>query len=329
MKRRVCPEVVVVREEEEAIGVKEVWTDIIYPFLYNEGIGFWVNLCLVSKNWMTMVGGIRGISLVKLSSAGAQQNEVMKRFGGSVKKCFDFDSGIAENMEFFPLEYCNYWYRVSGLSHLTSLTLPSHIGIENIDKMVNLTHLTIEVNYIAHIHLSEVTTLKYLCLTIASRYSYTKVITLSLPLKSKIEYLWSNKMGVFKDMDYSGRGRFGGGGGGDNYFEGNWVKGIRQGKGSVFMNGGYTRFEGVWENNKVAGGDIKDDWSSYTGYVEEDYISEGDIVIYKNGYGEDSRLNGVVYKGFHLNGMKHGEGRLYVCGTLVKTGEWRFDELCK
>jgi hypothetical protein len=325
MKRHVCPEVVEVREE--AIGVKEVWTDIIYPFLYNEGIKFWMVLCLVSKNWMTMVGGIRGFSLVELSSAGVQQNEVMKRFGGSVEKRFGFGFG-PENMEFFPIEYCNRWYKVSGLSHLTSLTLPSHIGIENIHKMINLTHLTIEVNYISHINLSEVTTLKYLCLNISKYCFSTNVISLCLPLKSKIEYLRSNNMKVFKDMGYNGRGRYGRDDG-RNYFEGNWVGGIRHGNGSVFMLGGYTRFEGVWENNEVVKGNIRDHVSSYDGCVEEDYTRRDDISVYRNGYGKDSSLGGRVYEGFYLNGSKHGDGKAYKNGVLVKEGEWRFGEFCE
>jgi hypothetical protein len=310
-------------DEEEAIAVKEVWTDIILPFLYDMRIGFWADLCAVSRGWMKMVGKISSIVLYGGISI---HDEVMKRFGGSIDEGQTIDFGNDKDYEknygheFHPLATRIDWYKVSGLLHLKSLTLSSNIAFRDFDKMVHLTSLTIKIKYFISLNLSKLTTLKHLCINVSPIYSNSlHSMRKWLPLGSKIEYLESNVGSVFKEMGYTGRGKCGKSW---CHFEGNWLNGIRHGSGVCRYNNNI--FDGVWVMGFVSDGNLECSDYSYKGDVIENQNNHYDLnSVYRSGDGRSVSGN-QVYEGSFACGVKHGSGKLYEDDVFVREEEWYY-----
>jgi hypothetical protein len=228
MKRQVNHEAGEVGEVQEVIGVREVWTDTIFPFLYKEKVDFWAVLCLVSHKWMKMVSEIKTIQLGK-----KPKKEVLARFGGTIE-VLDFRGGIIDkNKEFnllYKLEKWDNLYTFSGPLHVTKLTLPYNIGLSNPTNMTNLIHLTINIGKFIPTNMTNLTNLKHFCIHFldGSRDIPIYGMNMWLPINChKLEYLRSNNIAVFRAMEYSGLGRLWLDTG--CYFEGIWEKGFSKG----------------------------------------------------------------------------------------------------
>jgi hypothetical protein len=98
-------------------------------------------------------------------------------------------------------------------------------------------------------------------------------------------------------------------------YEGDWVDGKRQGKGTMWGTYG-EKYEGCWVNGKKEG---KGTMSTYGGRYEGDWV-EGK----KQGKGVQTRRNGYKYLGNFVNGEPSGEGELIDSkGTVVFKGIWK------
>lgn len=100
-----------------------------------------------------------------------------------------------------------------------------------------------------------------------------------------------------------------------DFYEGNMVNGIRQGKGKyTFQRGGF--YEGDYMDNKKHGKGVMKfpDGGTYEGEWVEDKMS---------GHGFYTYSNGDMYEGGFVNGKKHGKGSYF--HKAVETqfiGEW-------
>lgn len=93
------------------------------------------------------------------------------------------------------------------------------------------------------------------------------------------------------------------------------------------MNNGYGKlfsiefnYHGEWKNKKPNGkGELIDKINniSYKGDFKDGYLHTFGIINYKN----------YTYKGQILNGLKHGNGKLYFCNNLIYDGLWYEDKV--
>ena len=121
------------------------------------------------------------------------------------------------------------------------------------------------------------------------------------------------------------------------YYIGQWLNGLRHGKGKEYYKNGNIKYEGDFCNGKFEGNGkyIWNDGEYYVGQFlnnlrhgkGKEYYKDG-IIKYEGDYINDKRegngkyiyINGSYYIGQWLKGLKHGHGKLY-----YKNGNIKYD----
>jgi hypothetical protein len=329
---------------EEAV-CNDVWEEVIFPFLYQESLSFWLTLSLVSRTWYEMISRNKTLALEE-NIIGSDDNEldmIVKRFGDSVVS-LKARSSIIPHLDHtkFPclrelfVSGGVFSYTINHIDKLTSLTLRDTTMVYGINELINLTHLSIINIRISSRNttsqeIQSLKNIKHLCLC---GFGYTITTSSLVPLdRSSLEYLESDDLKVFRDIGYSGDGKLVS----NNplilhRYEGQWKEGKRHGKGSISRDGDIVYGEWVddWvtkgivvnKNGDSYDGDLDDcnlkPFSSYEGLERCEWVA-------KHGYGVFSAVvDDTVerYEGYFENDERQGEGKLYKEGLLVYEGHW-------
>ncbi|CAD8211200.1 unnamed protein product [Paramecium pentaurelia] len=102
----------------------------------------------------------------------------------------------------------------------------------------------------------------------------------------------------------------------DQYvFEGQWIEGITQDKGTLIWQDG-KRFEGGWQNNMMNGQGVFI-WPGGKKYVGN-YVNN-----LRDGYGEYQYKDGKIYKGMWKEGLMNGQGIIIYPNDTHERGIWK------
>ena len=125
----------------------------------------------------------------------------------------------------------------------------------------------------------------------------------------------------------------------ENYFEGEYLNGEKNGKGKEYYSNGVIRFEGEYlkgkrwtgkgydeQNNLIY--ELKDGKGFVKDYDENGYlIYEGEYLNgEKNGKGKLYAFRELIYEGGLFNGKRHGKGKDYSEQNLIFDGEYLYGE---
>ncbi len=274
-------------DETLFLGNRDIWVDNIFPFLYGERFLFWMKLQSVSKMWFQMIKeGTRELILdIDYKNDDIEKCEIIgkERFCGErLVKLTAYSHGLIWCIGRWTVSFTNLkelvllggsikGLTVDRLTNLTSLTLGYRTYTDSLEKLVNLTHLS--MMYLSNWwspsdpkFLSNFPHLKHLCIGRSKSLNDPAFAVLldkylPLPPNNKIEYLESNKPSPFKS--YIGRGKMIYED--DCYYEGWIVKNQKHGWGT------YTKKSksctGMWENSRLRRGTIT--WGSGNSYDGE------------------------------------------------------------
>jgi len=101
-------------------------------------------------------------------------------------------------------------------------------------------------------------------------------------------------------------------------YEGSFVEGVRQGKGTYKCRATGDTFEGSWENNLKTG--LARVTYKKRGGFYHGYFKEGK----REGEGTFKYANGDIYSGMWKDGLRHGPGTYVYAGTKYELkGDWK------
>jgi hypothetical protein len=339
---------ILTKEEEEEEGPElhiEIWVEHIFPNLYpkdattTNGPWFWLQFGLVSKRFLHMMSFVRELRVDIASDGEIRTNRtttIKTAFPNLVKLETTPIIGVSgilgfkhlKKLTLFSSPFYGTAIRLHQLSNITSLVVHDVLiyGIEHLENLEELSLLQINP-YHQNMNLDGHKKIKRLRLGLACD-NVCMNLTRFIPLQSELEYLECRQLYVFRDIKYTGIGKFRRDV--DYYccYEGEWVDGKRHGKGVFHLH--LSVYKGVWENDQLKRGSVVyQDGSSYEGvFRDARYVDvvRGVLEYLFVRQGEGKMVDGdKIYEGEFVNGMRHGEGCLWEAGILTKKGRWEFD----
>ena len=180
--------------------------------------------------------------------------------------------------------------------------------------------------------------------------SGNNIIPIVESLKYNLKYEKSNYdndlyEGFIKNNNFEGFGKYIWENG--EYYIGQWLDGLRHGKGIIYYKNDSIKYEGDFVNDKYEGNGkyIYGNGDYYIGQWLNDLKHGKGTIYYKNnsikyeggfvngkleGYGKYIYENGEYYIGQYLNGLKHGKGTIYYKNNSIKyEGEFINDQILK
>jgi hypothetical protein len=278
---------------QEPLQNEDIWIEHVFPFLYKEpGITqLWLMLCLVSRQWLRLIGKIKHhmLSVYDYGKAMIVQIPLLiERFSGvvdlKVGTRFAPYLGLLKYLRSLKLvcisDSCPKEVNICRLVQLTSLKIGIDVKPIGLENLTNLTHLSIPYLCNTNISCVEGETLHKFINLKSLRIGvdcgeYTSCVELSKLVPKTVEYLECDDLSVYSATSFTGRGKCH-----DDFtsYEGGWFEGRRHGEGSW------------WYKNCV-----------YSGIWKEDLLTSGGVT-YRDGF---------YYEGELVGPNAHGRGKLY------------------